>query len=130
MFDELFFFFMQKSASQLRISGWSADVCSSDLAGEGGYLFRRRGPAARFPAEIQPGDRLLQHPGERRERHDRSPAGGDAVRLRNKRRSAERRAGTESDSTCRSRWSAYAFRTKNSKYNMTTGVATNQLKKT
>src|SRR3546814_7075123 len=28
-----FFFFMQKTAYDVRISGWSSDVCSSDLAG-------------------------------------------------------------------------------------------------
>src|SRR3546814_6225534 len=29
----LFFFFKQKTAYELRISDWSSDVCSSDLAG-------------------------------------------------------------------------------------------------
>src|SRR3546814_8885343 len=29
-----FFFFKQKTAYELRISDWSSDVCSSDLAGE------------------------------------------------------------------------------------------------
>src|SRR3546814_14631809 len=29
----LFFFFQQKTAYELRISDWSSDVCSSDLAG-------------------------------------------------------------------------------------------------
>src|SRR3546814_6860663 len=31
-----FFFFKQKTAYELRISDWSSDVCSSDLAPEGG----------------------------------------------------------------------------------------------
>src|SRR3546814_3749674 len=30
----LFFFFKQKTAYELRISDWSSDVCSSDLAGD------------------------------------------------------------------------------------------------
>src|SRR3546814_3087038 len=30
----LFFFFKQKTAYEMRISDWSSDVCSSDLAGE------------------------------------------------------------------------------------------------
>src|SRR3546814_4731386 len=31
-----FFFFKQKTAYEMRISDWSSDVCSSDLAGVGG----------------------------------------------------------------------------------------------
>src|SRR3546814_3564501 len=31
----VFFFFKQKTAYELRISDWSSDVCSSDLAGDG-----------------------------------------------------------------------------------------------
>src|SRR3546814_6070937 len=30
----MFFFFKQKTAYEMRISDWSSDVCSSDLAGE------------------------------------------------------------------------------------------------
>src|SRR3546814_2557673 len=42
----LFFFFSkQKTAYELRISDWSSDVCSSDLAGGGR-------PATRIPATI------------------------------------------------------------------------------
>src|SRR3546814_10460061 len=33
-----FFFFKQKTAYEMRISDWSSDVCSSDLAGYRGYL--------------------------------------------------------------------------------------------
>src|SRR3546814_7756876 len=32
----LFFFFKQKTAYEMRISDWSSDVCSSDLAGDHG----------------------------------------------------------------------------------------------
>src|SRR3546814_9050516 len=31
--DSMFFFFKQKTAYEMRISDWSSDVCSSDLAG-------------------------------------------------------------------------------------------------
>src|SRR3546814_6313741 len=37
----VFFFFKQKTAYEMRISDWSSDVCSSDLAG-----LRWRPPAA------------------------------------------------------------------------------------
>src|SRR3546814_9782448 len=38
----VFFFFKQKTAYEMRISDWSADVCSSDLAcGRGGRPFNR-----------------------------------------------------------------------------------------
>src|SRR3546814_1549368 len=33
--SSLFFFFKQKTAYEMRISDWSSDVCSSDLAAEG-----------------------------------------------------------------------------------------------
>src|SRR3546814_1106518 len=76
-----FFFFKQKTAYEMRISDWSSDVCSSDLA-------RRRSPALR----AEP-------------RHVRPPpvaAHGD-----DRQRSEERRVGKECVSTCRSRWSPY-----------------------
>src|SRR3546814_7096969 len=31
--DDVFFFFKQKTAYEMRISDWSSDVCSSDLSG-------------------------------------------------------------------------------------------------
>src|SRR3546814_2086309 len=36
----VFVFFKQKTAYELRISDWSSDVCSSDLAGDALYLLR------------------------------------------------------------------------------------------
>src|SRR3546814_9388842 len=39
----LFFFFKQKTADEMRISDWSSDVCSSDLARTGSALFGARG---------------------------------------------------------------------------------------
>src|SRR3546814_11729055 len=55
----VFFFFKKKTAYEVRISDWSSDVCSSDLAGP-------RGPAGR-------GGRRVRDlaPGSRPGRHDR-----------------------------------------------------------
>src|SRR3546814_1016606 len=39
----LFFFFKQKTAYEMRISDWSSDVCSSDLAGQQIAEMPRRG---------------------------------------------------------------------------------------
>src|SRR3546814_7957102 len=38
----MFFFFKQKTAYELRISDWSSDVCSSDLADHVGVVFEFR----------------------------------------------------------------------------------------
>src|SRR3546814_6432571 len=38
----VFFFFKQKTAYEMRISDWSSDVCSSDLAPTGGANRRQR----------------------------------------------------------------------------------------
>src|SRR3546814_7347988 len=53
----LFFFFKQKTAYELRISDWSSDVCSSDLADDGlltrmGKL-RREAIAERYGALVE-----------------------------------------------------------------------------
>src|SRR3546814_21142862 len=84
-----FFFFKQKTAYELRISDWSSDVCSSDLPAD---LPRRR-------ARLQP-------LGPRR-------GGADEPRPAARRRSEERRVGTECVSTCRSRWSPYHYKKQN-----------------
>src|SRR3546814_1660655 len=50
----LFFFFKQKTAYEMRISDWSSDVCSSDLAA-GVRTFLPAGPSAqRCPASCRP----------------------------------------------------------------------------
>src|SRR3546814_11081935 len=85
------FFFKQKTAYEMRISDWSSDVCSSDLAGRSGrslYADRRR---PQWPGLHRVG-RL------RRSRN---------LRHRPRGRSEERRVGKECVSTCRSRWSTY-----------------------
>src|SRR3546814_13547767 len=89
----------------MRISDWSSDVCSSDLAGHG----RRQGEHR----ELEPGEVETE-----------GGASGRAVPHREEplpeaaapdRRSEERRVGKECVSTCRSRWSPYHSKTNNSK---------------
>src|SRR3546814_8009863 len=85
-----FFFFKQKTAYEMRISDWSSDVCSSDLAFHDD-LRPRGGPAH----------------GECRHRAGRASPLCTRSRGRCDRRSEERRVGKECVSTCRSRWSPY-----------------------
>src|SRR3546814_4718941 len=85
LFLEVFFFFKQKTAYEMRISDWGSDVCSSDL-------------------------RL--HSGRARQRKLRKDVGAAilcraAAGWRRGHRSEERRVGKECVSTCRSRWSPY-----------------------
>src|SRR3546814_10765761 len=44
MFFFLVFFFKQKTAYEMRISDWSSDVCSSDLAKDGSRLYAAAWP--------------------------------------------------------------------------------------
>src|SRR3546814_13493524 len=46
----LFFFFKQKTAYEMRISDWSSDVCSSDLAARRKRRFRAPADQRRPPA--------------------------------------------------------------------------------
>src|SRR3546814_15856326 len=101
----------------MRISDWSSDVCSSDLATNGQALTL---------AEVEKEQPLVptSSPRERSERSDRPERSGDRERrapvpLAEGRarcrtplgardgRSAERRVGKEGGSTCRSRGSPY-----------------------
>src|SRR3546814_3703486 len=84
-----FFFFKQKTAYELRISDWSSDVCSSDLAG---LAVPIRLPGCPCHTEGI-ADARATFCGPCLRRH--------AVR------SEERRVGKECVSTCRSRWSPY-----------------------
>src|SRR3546814_9196003 len=76
-----FFFFKQKTAYEMRISDWSSDVCSSDLA----VLMN------------------LNHNGQAISLSSKLAERG----VRDGERSEERRVGKECVSTCRSRWSPY-----------------------
>src|SRR3546814_9251082 len=68
---QFFFFFMQKTPYELRISDWSSDVCSSDLGGlhvDRVFLLEGAGLVAAEEAEAanlarQVGQRELHRPG-------------------------------------------------------------------
>src|SRR3546814_16853604 len=97
----------------MRISDWSADVCSSDLgiaraAGADEVVVYGRQPfdkdqskalANKFKEAVGPGGANLVY----------DAVGGDYAEpaLRSIARSEERRVGKECVSTCRSRWSPY-----------------------
>src|SRR3546814_18006338 len=128
----VFFFFKQKTAYEMRISDWSSDVCSSDLhdprsrARQHDVHAAAAIPAARHDAG---GDHLSgcarRLPGGRggsrgqAGRAGRVPGGarrrGAAGQEPLARRSEERRVGKECVSTCRSRWSPYHYKKKESK---------------
>src|SRR3546814_1792366 len=101
----LCFFFKQKTAYEMRISDWSSDVCSSDLAvfpshhggkgdvltvGSGGDNFDHRVLLLNFEPSFSA-----------------CRASVLAAHLLLAFRSEERRVGKECVSTCRSRWSPY-----------------------
>src|SRR3546814_914707 len=113
------FFVKQKTAYEMRISDWSSDVCSSDLAGgvrrgkryasgdNAVHAVRRRATADRVVAEVDDARHIdlidAKHPGSNPE--FRLVLGNSRFEtLRHVERSEERRVGTECDSTCRSRW--------------------------
>src|SRR3546814_9319732 len=105
-----FVFFKQKTAYEMRISDWSSDVCSSDLAlapqqeedrdaghrvrDEQGQVDERR--EDRAAAEVAPGEQERER-GAPQCAEQRGGGGGG--------RSEERRVGQEGVSTCSSRWS-------------------------
>src|SRR3546814_3217744 len=62
--DCTFFFFKQKTAYEMRISDWSSDVCSSDLARRD-----RRPRDRRFPRCME----QLRHAGGRQHQRHRAP---------------------------------------------------------
>src|SRR3546814_6545465 len=93
----LFFFFKQKTAYEMRISDWSSDVCSSDLALEV-FLEAFEGPLDLLLYLIRKQNfNVLDIPM------------ADVTRQY---RSEERRVGKECVSTCRSRWSPYHYKKK------------------
>src|SRR3546814_2631601 len=99
-----FFFFKQKTAYEMRISDWSSDVCSSDLAWAA--LNERALPLGIAVHPLEP---------QRDDLNTDLRRFGSAWLAENLRpqltpvdaRSEERRVGKECVSTCRSRWSPY-----------------------
>src|SRR3546814_10152741 len=94
--DVIIFFFKQKTAYEMRISDWSSDVCSSDLAID--LRVHLYGGADR---------QHLSHDYEVRVGQQERPALYRTLSGRQRQRSEERRVGKEGVSTCRSRWSQY-----------------------
>src|SRR3546814_19491654 len=125
----IFFFFKQKTAYEMRISDWSSDVCSSDLALSVRMelqadcfagLWARQADQARgilesgdveegLNAATAIGDDTLQKKSQGYVVPDAFTHGSSAPRVR---RTEERRVGKECVSTCRSRWSPYPYKKK------------------
>src|SRR3546814_5239591 len=100
-----FFFFKQKTAYEMRISDWSSDVCSSDLAvtticdGLRGDMLKRGIPADKITVIPNAVDlSLFRFTGT---------ADTELLQKYGLTRSEERRVGKECVSTCRYRWSPY-----------------------
>src|SRR3546814_1354113 len=93
----VFFFFKQKTAYEMRISDWSSDVCSSDLAAS-------RTLTSTLAHDLGALDQQFASLGETGRGNSDLLANAIAS-LRG--RSEERRVGKECVSTCRSRWSPY-----------------------
>src|SRR3546814_6457804 len=91
------FFFKQKTAYEMRISDWSADVCSSDLS------TWARNDLGRLSALSLVRPLVTATDGSFSIAFSRLTGRGVVVTSR----SEERRVGKECVSTCRSRWSPY-----------------------
>src|SRR3546814_14008110 len=107
-----FFFFKQKTADEMRISDWSSDVCSSDLASsgsdrsDGGTISKVSRLPTRTSAAVSSDSNPIGVSTLGR------PVGVKAVTvpltvpaLGASAGSEERRGGKASGGTCRSRWS-------------------------
>src|SRR3546814_4989774 len=70
---DVFFFFKQKTAYEMRISDWSSDVCSSDL--RGGHppdrYQQRAGPFRAIRIAIAMRSQRIEEAVERGKKHDR-----------------------------------------------------------
>src|SRR3546814_4592857 len=95
------FSFKQKTADEMRISDWSSDVCSSDLA-KADWWARK---VARMPADgiviAKEAFRLV----EQTQAYQGEETASYLFHAFGTNRSEERRVGEECVSTCRARWS-------------------------
>src|SRR3546814_15832042 len=133
-----FFFFKQKTAYEMRISDWSSDVCSSDLRSQRTQLPLIRGHVVQIVMRIEVafvqgkcrlsldlgykqlgfGHQRRANPVNRAIPTGRIPArhitthNGVPMRVQIRRRSEERRLGTECVRTCSSRVSQYTAKKK------------------
>src|SRR3546814_79249 len=119
--DNLFFFFKQKTAYEMRISDWSSDVCSSDLrsvvlAGDVVHLTDGVGKRREsLGGRVQRREFSVEsHQSRRAVRRCQCSCGGHQILVLI--RSEERRVGKECVSTCRSRWSPYHDKKKSNHY--------------
>src|SRR3546814_3092879 len=112
MLDNIMFvFFKQKTAYEVRISGWSSDVCSSDLI-ERLRGFRALAGQQQDGSTEAEGEQAGDAGGLRFETEDgglqdRQALGQllDQAEGHHAERSEARRVGKECVSTCRTRWS-------------------------
>src|SRR3546814_13334308 len=109
----LCFLFKQMSAYEVRISDWSSDVCSSDLAGDyadAAEFFEALSLRALGDTEmtgLDPSEFTLNRALQKSNLGEFAEADrlfADALALPTRARSEERRVGKECVSTCRSRW--------------------------
>src|SRR3546814_13484153 len=77
-----FFFCKQKTAYEMRISDWSSDVCSSDLALDRVLQCLRFGPAARLRQPLQPAGQDRVHAFQGHACHVGSPPAASSTRTR------------------------------------------------
>src|SRR3546814_6532262 len=121
LLSNVFFFFKQKTAYEMRISDWSSDVCSSDLAdvvidnahripASDIEAIVSRAPHLRLLLLCQPGPGIAAL--EARFNIQAEALNGwdedtIAAAAHDAGRSEERRVGKECVSTCRSRWWPY-----------------------
>src|SRR3546814_6851035 len=110
----LFVFFKQKTAYEMRISDWSSDVCSSDLASQvHGLRHAVTTPPTSYKREYALSAETASMARSSLARWAKSMRARSTRRCNTSwcrflhARSEERRVGKECVSTCRSRWSAY-----------------------
>src|SRR3546814_19750134 len=107
----VFFFFKQKTAYELRISDWSSDVCSSDLAWITIHSSRSSSTPERMLLKFTP-SRSLPRDGYATPQALLTPRNVALQKVR----SEERRVGKECVSTCRSAWSTYHKKKNNNEH--------------